>query len=67
MSPRSRALFVLLLTLGVLSSAVAWQSSSSKPEAATDLLPALKQSGLLRAKGLSQLHMHVRKALSISR
>src|SRR3984885_7006173 len=55
MSPRSRALLVLLLTLGILSSAVAWQSSSTL-EPATGLLPALKPGGPRWWKG--NLHTH---------
>jgi hypothetical protein len=56
MSSRSRSLFVVFLTLGVLSSAVAWQSSSSIPEPATDLLPALRRGGPRWWKG--NLHTH---------
>ena len=56
MSSRSRALLVLLLTLGVLSSAVAWQSSASKPEPATEVLQLLKHAGPRYWKG--NLHTH---------
>jgi hypothetical protein len=55
MSPRSRALLVLLISLGVLSSAVAWQSAS-QPDSATELLPALRHDGPRWWKG--NLHTH---------
>ena len=41
MSPRTRALLVLLASIAVLSSAVAWQSGS-KTEPTTGLLPVLQ-------------------------
>src|SRR5258708_21614647 len=55
MSPRSRALLIVVITLGVLSSAVAWQSSS-QPDSATDLLPAFGHDGPRWWKG--NLHTH---------
>jgi hypothetical protein len=56
MSARSRSGLVVLLSLAVLSSAVAWQSSTTRPEPATELLPALQQTGPRYWKG--NLHTH---------
>jgi len=50
-----RALLVLIVTLGVLSSAVAWQSAT-QPDSATDLLPVLRHYGPRWWKG--NLHTH---------
>ncbi len=55
MSPRSRPLLVLIATIAVLSTAVAWQSPS-KPEPATELLPVLQYNGPRYWKG--NLHTH---------
>jgi len=55
MSARSRALLVLLASIAILSSAVAWQSGS-KTETATGLLPVLKENGPRWWKG--NLHTH---------
>src|SRR2546430_883068 len=56
MSPRSRALLVVLLSLAVLSTAVAWQSSSLAPEPVEELLPVLQKNGPRYWKG--NLHTH---------
>jgi hypothetical protein len=56
MSRNLRTLVVVLLTLAVLSTAVAWQSPSPRPEPAVDLLPALKADGPRWWKG--NLHTH---------
>src|SRR6516164_9866794 len=55
MSALSRALLVLLASIVILSSAVAWQSGS-KTETATGLLPVLKENGPRWWKG--NLHTH---------
>jgi hypothetical protein len=56
MSPRTRALLVLLLTLAVLSTAVAWQSSSTRPDSASEVLPVLQNKAPRYYKG--NLHTH---------
>jgi hypothetical protein len=56
MSRRSRAVLVLVCTLGVLSSAVAWQSSSSDPKPMSEVIAPLRHSGARYWKG--NLHTH---------
>jgi hypothetical protein len=56
MSPRPRAPFVVLLSLAVLSTAVAWQSLAPTPEPAPGRLPVLQQNGPRYWKG--NLHTH---------
>jgi hypothetical protein len=56
MSSRSRAALALLLTFAALSTAVAWQSSATKTEPATELLPSLRQGAPRYWKG--NLHTH---------
>ncbi len=56
MSPRLRALLVFALSLAILSSAVAWQTSPPKVDPAEVVLPVLKQSGPRYWKG--NLHTH---------
>src|SRR5687767_8180034 len=51
-----RSLLVLVLTLAVLSSAVAWQAASTKTESADEVLPVLREGGPRYYKG--NLHTH---------
>src|SRR5205814_702981 len=56
MSHRTRALLVLISSIAILSSAVAWQGATKKAEPATELLPVLQDSGPRWWKG--NLHTH---------
>jgi hypothetical protein len=56
MSSRFRTLLVLAASLAVLSTAVAWQSSSSNPEPANELVAPLRQTAPRYWKG--NLHTH---------
>src|SRR5438046_2338773 len=56
MSPRGRRLLAVVLSLAVLSSAVAWQSSATKPGPEGGRLPALQNDAPRYWKG--NLHTH---------
>jgi predicted metal-dependent phosphoesterase TrpH len=56
MSPRSRAVLALVCSLAVLSTAIAWQSSTSAPDRAGEVIPPLRDNGPRYWKG--NLHTH---------